>query len=492
MYKALSDLLLKTEWWRGLLAKLTIAYAFGSLILSISVAYFTFTIAQDQLIADFEESALIQFGENLIEARTGLAALPENSDEDPETSSAIINSVDEKVKHTATSDSILVLEGIGVRMGNRSRREIPEAQTSLIQESELSGMYYKFESEKRYIVGTRIENVNGFINADYHELHVLTELDETIKKLRRILIGAAILSGLAGATLGYYAAKRALSPISRVSSAAREMAAGNFQTKLDQEADPDLAILSSSFNEMVDKLRERVERDQRFTSDVSHELRSPLMTLSASIELLERDKENLSDNAKEAVELIDNGLKRFVQLVEDLLEISRMDAGAVQLQLTPFGLPEFLLQVISHSVGTDIELRHSNRDRNLVISADKRRMAQVLSNLISNAKKYAGGAKSISFRRIGDSVQITVEDEGPGIAIKDRQRIFERFSRATNDAGNRGTATGVGLGLSLVAEHVRLHGGKVWATDRIDGKQGSRFVVEIPVGEIFDTGEDLA
>ena len=490
MLTSLYNTVFKTQWWRGLLSRVTIAYAFGSLVLSTSIAYFTFTIAQERLIGAFEDTALIQLSENVRETRNGLLGLPDNPD--TETGGTVLTAINEKLKHSGSSDSVLVLKNIGVRLTNRDEREIPIALTQELDETRLAGMYYTWDGEKRYIVGARLDNVNGEIDADYLEIHSLTALDNTLLELRRILIGAAIISSLAGATLGYYAAKRALAPISRVSSAAQEIAKGNFQTRLDVEVDPDLAILSSSFNEMVDQLRTKVERDQRFTSDVSHELRSPLMTLTASTELLDRKKDEMPETARQAVTLIKHDLKRFEDLVEDLLEISRMDAGAVQLQLTPFELPEFLVNVIAQSSNPDIELRHSNRDRDLIISADKRRIAQVLSNLISNADKYAGGAKNIAFRQVGKSVQITVEDQGPGIAVEERQRIFERFSRGVSDAGNRASGSGVGLGLSLVAEHIRLHGGKVWVTDRIDGKQGARFVVEIPIGERIEHNEEMA
>ncbi len=109
------------------------------------------------------------------------------------------------------------------------------------------------------------------------------------------------------------------------------------------------------------------------------------------------------------------------------------------------------------------------------------------------AEQYADGATGISFRQIGDCAQIVVEDRGPGIPSDDRKHIFERFSRSSSDAGRRGgTDSGVGLGLSLVAEHIRLHGGRVWVTDRVDGLEGARFVVELPVGITEDEYEEMA
>jgi signal transduction histidine kinase len=111
----------------------------------------------------------------------------------------------------------------------------------------------------------------------------------------------------------------------------------------------------------------------------------------------------------------------------------------------------------------------------------------VIANLLDNAARYGDGATAVTLRRVDDpdepdhlaAVQITVEDLGPGVPPEDRQIIFDRFARG-GVAGRRGSGEGVGLGLALVAEHVRLHGGQVWVEDREDGRPGARFVVELP------------
>jgi signal transduction histidine kinase len=103
-----------------------------------------------------------------------------------------------------------------------------------------------------------------------------------------------------------------------------------------------------------------------------------------------------------------------------------------------------------------------------------------VANLLDNARKYGDGASTVVLQRSDDRVQLIVEDEGPGVPDEERDLIFERFARG-GGAGRRGSNEGVGLGLALVAEHVRLHGGRVWVEDRADGRPGARFVVELPV-----------
>jgi two-component system, OmpR family, sensor histidine kinase MtrB len=118
----------------------------------------------------------------------------------------------------------------------------------------------------------------------------------------------------------------------------------------------------------------------------------------------------------------------------------------------------------------------------VIVHADKRRIVRVIANLLDNAAKYGGGPTSVSLRQVDHGVQIAVEDRGEGVPNEDRDLIFNRFYRG-GVAGRRGSSEGVGLGLALVAEHVRLHGGRVWVEDRADGQPGARFVVELPVEE---------
>jgi signal transduction histidine kinase len=116
----------------------------------------------------------------------------------------------------------------------------------------------------------------------------------------------------------------------------------------------------------------------------------------------------------------------------------------------------------------------------MVINADKRRLARVIANLLDNATRYGGGPTSIAVEGDDTHLRISVEDSGPGVPEVERTAIFERFSRGSA-GGRRGGDSGTGLGLSLVIEDVRLHGGRVWVEDRPDGLSGARFVFELPL-----------
>jgi signal transduction histidine kinase len=188
----------------------------------------------------------------------------------------------------------------------------------------------------------------------------------------------------------------------------------------------------------------------------------------------------MPQRAQAALDLMVADVNRFRQLVEDLLEISRFDAGVMHLDLDEVRVAELVMQAVSTSTDADIPVDIDSELAGVVVQADKRRLVRVIANLLDNAAKYAGGASRVELRQVDGNVQIAVEDEGDGIPPDDRRRIFDRFSRGLI-AGRRSSSDGVGLGLSLVAEHVRLHGGDVWVEDRADGKQGARFVVVLPV-----------
>jgi len=270
-----------------------------------------------------------------------------------------------------------------------------------------------------------------------------------------------------------------LRPLRRVREAAEAIAGGRLDTRLGAQADPDLDRLSDSFNEMAHALESRIQRDARFASDVSHELRSPLTTLMAGVGVLESRREELSPRSMIALDLLVADLDRFNRLVNDLLEISGFDAGVAALDLTEVDIARFL-EITAEGAGA-VALLMPDGAHAVVVQADKRRLARIMSNLLDNAERYGGGATGITLE-MDDTLRIIVEDGGAGIPAGERSAVFERFFRGS--AGGRRTDDGgTGLGLSLVVEDLRLHDGRVWVEDRPDGRPGARFVLELPLPE---------
>ena len=220
---------------------------------------------------------------------------------------------------------------------------------------------------------------------------------------------------------------------------------------------------------MVDQLQERIEREARFNSDVSHELRSPLTTLAAALEVLEADRDKLPPRSQRALQLLSDDLRRFQRMVGDLLEMSRADAGSVDVFLEEVNVSELVQRSVvagfghmdGHGGGAPPTVRVDPGVQTWRVGVDKRRFERVMVNLMENASHYGGGVTEIAVGPgEGDQVEVTVDDAGPGIEPQERSKVFERFYRGSA-SGRRGTGTGTGLGLALVAEHMRVMDGAV-------------------------------
>jgi signal transduction histidine kinase len=311
----------------------------------------------------------------------------------------------------------------------------------------------------------------------------------TLNSVLLSLVFASFITTLAGALLGTLVASRAVRPLADAAQAAQAIAGGRLDTRLEPTEDPDLRLLALAFNDMASALQARVERDARFASDVSHELRSPLMTLAASVEVMQARRDDMPERAQAALDLLVADVIRFQGLVEDLLEISRFDAGAIRLNLEDLLVAEFVRQAVAVSSVPTTPVRVTERAERVIISGDRRRLARVVANLIDNARLHGGGDATIEVTEpegegepLGH-IWIIVEDHGAGVPQEERSLIFERFARGAV-AGRRSSSDGAGLGLALVDEHTRLHGGRVWVEDRSDGEPGARFVLELPAEEV--------
>jgi two-component system sensor histidine kinase MtrB len=369
---------------------------------------------------------------------------------------------------------------------DRGRRELPPALVQRVTDGEPARMRYRLNGEALLAVGVPLPAVR----AAYFEIVSLDELDDDLRALALALVAAAVLTTLAGALLGAAFSRRVLRPLADVRQAATAIAGGRLDTRVAKVDDADLGALVTSFNDMARALQERVEADARFASDVSHELRSPLTTLAASAEVLVARRDELTERSQQALDLLVADVGRFRAMVEDLLEISRIDAGAASLALDDVSVPELVENAVRLTGHGDVPIEIEPGAHHVVASVDKRRVVRVIANLLDNAAKYGGGAERVSVERVGGEVRIVVEDRGAGVPEGDRERVFERFSRGAAVVGRRSTGEGVGLGLALVREHVTMHGGRVWIEDRFGGESGARFVVALPVEAVPPVTEE--
>jgi len=314
------------------------------------------------------------------------------------------------------------------------------------------------------------------VDAAYFEVFSLAELERTLGVLRQALAMGAIGAALTAALVGYGGARRVVRPLRPVTDAAERIAGGDLTTRLDAEADPDLRRLVDAFNHMASSLGERIQREARFAADVSHEVRTPLAALASAVEVINRRRAQLPEQVLSAFEVLSAKVQSFEQMVLDLLEISRIDSGSATLAGERVHLRSFLANLVELHRQPDVAIEVAP-DANTIV-ADRRRLGQAIGNIVDNAGRYAGGLRAIQVGAVdGDSVRIALDDNGPGVPAAERDVIFGRFARGVVGM-DAGSTSGSGLGLALVAEHVRLHGGRVWVEDAPGG--GARFVVELP------------
>jgi signal transduction histidine kinase len=324
----------------------------------------------------------------------------------------------------------------------------------------------------------------------YFEAFPLSSTERTLTAvLTALTLGAAgtlILASL----FGLATSRRLLRPLSQVADAAEEIASGGLDTRLAPESDPDLDRLAGSFNEMADAVQTRIEREARFASDVSHELRSPITALTAAVEVLDARRDDIPERTQQALDVVVSQVRRFDDMVIDLLELSRLDAGAPDLNVEELDLVDLTRRIAGRYNAADVPI-DVTRTAPTEVAIDKVRYERILGNLIDNAHNHGDGPVRIEIapwtddgeNRDGgnsdgedlDRVSVAVEDAGPGVATSEHERIFERFARGSA-ARNR---IGTGLGLALVAEHSMAMGGHAWVEDRPGG--GARFVVELPI-----------
>jgi signal transduction histidine kinase len=346
-------------------------------------------------------------------------------------------------------------------------RAVPTALVSAVTEGHAALQRVKVAGQPMLVVGLPLPSGDAF-----YEVQSLAEARTTLRTVATALFGVAFAGTALAALLSWSMSRRALLPLALVSGAAEQVSSGDFTTRIPESRDPDLRELTRSFNGMVSQVRTRIEREQRFAADVSHELRSPLQTLAASAALLQKRRDSLDPRAGAAVDLLVAEIDRFSDLVQSLLELAKCDRPA------HFTLVEIhdVLERLASRHGLPTELFHI--DRNVPTwCTDEQRLERVLDNLIHNAAKHGGGVAAISASYHEGSLLLDVDDTGPGVPWDERAIVFRRFARG-RAAHARGASEGTGLGLAIVAEYVESLAGHVAILDRPGG--GARFRVQLP------------
>jgi signal transduction histidine kinase len=304
-------------------------------------------------------------------------------------------------------------------------------------------------------------------------------LGELLSDLGPQLLFSGLIGLAAALVLGFLFTRSVAAPLRSISRAARNIARGNYRQRVPATGPREVRDLAENFNRMTEEVQRSQQTLRDFLANISHELKTPLTSIRGFSEaLLDGTIDDEAGIARSA-RVINGESNRLLRLVQELLDLSRIESGQVSMGQDEFALDELLEHVgevfalRSEESGVLLEMDHSERVR---IRGDFDRLEQVLDNLIDNAFRHTprGGSVRVAVRGLEPgTVQVTVADTGVGIPSSDVPHLFERFYRA-----NGSTHKGYGLGLAITKEIVRAHGGDIWATS--EAGRGTTFIFTLP------------
>ncbi|SPE57725.1 Sensor histidine kinase MtrB [Streptomyces netropsis] len=482
--------------WVSLRLRLMLVFALVALAAAVSASAIAYWLNRDAVLTRTQNAALDDFRKSLQDNTGSLPLTPtcpelqEAADRMAATSQKyevlLIDKVTGGGSCAAPSDrDLFTLEVVPESLRKAVNRERPVTDSNRYpyhlywQRITLDG--------KPYLVGGA--KVIGGGPTGY----LLKSLDNERADLNSLAWSLGIATGLAligSALLAQAAASTVLRPVQRLGDAARRLGEGKLDTRLQVSGTDELADLSRTFNRAAESLEKRVEElsareaaSRRFVADMSHELRTPLTAITAVTEVLEDEAENLDPMIAPAVQLVVSETRRLNDLVENLMEVTRFDAGTARLVLDDVDVADQVTACIDARAWLDaVEL---DAERGIMALLDPRRLDVILANLIGNALKHGGSPVRVAVRTADDSLVIEVRDHGPGIPEDVLPHVFDRFYKAS---ASRPRSEGSGLGLSIALENAHIHGGEITAANSPDG--GAVFTLTLPRGTATESEPD--
>ena len=376
-----------------------------------------------------------------------------------------------------TFDAVLIVPGDGPREATSAGPvdQIPRSLRDFVKAGQVSYQYETVRTETfsgpALLIGTpapsRVSNLELYL------IFPLTSEENTITLVRGTMAtgGLVLLVLLAGIAL--LVSRQVVLPVRSASRIAERFAEGHLSERMPVRGEDDMARLAVSFNDMAESLQRQINNleefgnlQRRFTSDVSHELRTPLTTVRMAADLIYDHAEDLDPALRRSTELLVSELDRFEGLLNDLLEISRHDAGVAELSVEAVDLRSTvgnaLIKVGHLADEAGIELQVEMPDHEVIAEVDQRRVERILRNLLANAIDHAEH-KPVRIRMADDedTVAVTVRDYGVGLRPGEEKLVFSRFWRSDPSRVRRSGGTGLGLAISI--EDARLHQGRLEA-----------------------------
>jgi two-component system sensor histidine kinase MtrB len=343
------------------------------------------------------------------------------------------------------------------------------------------------DREASVVVGSQLRAPGTGDTYALFYLFSMADQQSTLDLVRRALLLGGLAMVLMVGGVAWLVSRQVLDPIRMARRIAERYASGNLEQRMHVSGEDDIARLSTSFNQMAASLQSQIRRlenlsrlQQRFVSDVSHELRTPLTTVQMASEVLYDSRARFDPQTARSAELLKGELDRFEDLLSDLLDLSRFDAGAAKLALDTIDMSQVAREAADNALVArkGMKVKVIGDDEPAVVEADIRRIDRIVRNLMTNAAKYSGSDRlEIEIAQNDECVSLAVRDFGVGLSGDEHNRVFDRFWRA-DPARTQG---GTGLGLAISREDAALHGGTLVAWGAPG--EGSEFILTIPKPE---------
>jgi two-component system sensor histidine kinase MtrB len=443
--------------------RLALAFALTAGLAAAALAAGSFLLVRDARLDESVDRALDQSRFNLV---LGSEVLP------AEGSGALLDALQRR----GGFDTVLVEDGRASPSSlSLGADQVPADLRDLVASEQLAYERTTIAGTPYLVTGGRVPGTDAEAYFFFSE----EELQSDLTELGTILLGGlgvvVLLAALAGALL----ARRTLAPVARASEAARSLAEGLLATRLPVEREDEFGAWATSFNEMAEALESKITelseaqaRERRFTADVAHELRTPLTAVVNEASLLADHIERMPAEAQRPAELLIADVARLRDLVEDLMEISRLDAGTQPVRPEQVDLGSLVTSAVRVR-GWQERLRLDVEE--VVLTSDPRRLERIVANLVGNALEHGGREVAVRVGRDGVGPFVEVSDRGPGIAREDLPHLFDRFYKADRSRAGHGT----GLGLAIALENARLLGGDIAVAS--EPGAGTRFTFRLPV-----------
>ncbi|WP_298325931.1 HAMP domain-containing sensor histidine kinase [Haloactinopolyspora sp.] len=463
----------KISWWpTGLRTRFVLTFVAVAMIAATAASGAGYVAARGSLIDETQRRAVDSVRDRITRLAPDMSYPPDQQALD-------------RLRSSLGDDVMVTYEELTSASGSALGLISDNLRTAVVEQDRFAVQRVVGESGPKLVMATPImrTGIDGRRSESGVEVYVVEDLSPAQAQLDRwtrivaLTIAAALPLAIVSAL---FVSRSVLRPIRRLGDSANQLAAGNLSTRLEPSGRDELADLAHTFNQTaaalersVDELRHQEAEARRFVGDVSHELRTPLMALISIMEMLEADARSWSPEDQEMAAMAVERTRKLARLAEDLLEISRLDAGAVELRLEEID--------VAHAVADTLRTRGWSDEvafaptGPVLARVDVHRLDVAVANLVGNALRHGDLPVSVEVRAQTDDVVIVVTDHGPGLPDTDTERLFTRFYKA--DSARTGSS-GSGLGLAITKANAMLHGGDVRAHD-ID-HAGAQFVLLLP------------